>query len=117
MGTVLPSTTLVNAEIASSAASIKSLNFYWQQELLLVKTCLYFLVTLLTSLDCTRSLNTSSSSLKKNFISLVTISGSVKYANVETKLGYITVDRKRQKDLKYLRVMRKSPENPYPLSG
>jgi hypothetical protein len=108
MGTVLPSTSLVNPEIASSAASIKSLNFYWQQEFLLVKTSLYFLVTLLTSLDCARSFNTSSSSLKKNFISLVTISCSVKYANVETKLGYITVDKRKQKDLKYLSVMRKS---------
>ena len=32
MGTVLPSTTFVNSEIASSATSIKSLNFYWSQK-------------------------------------------------------------------------------------
>jgi hypothetical protein len=107
MGTVLPSTSFVNSEIASSANSIKSLNFYSSQKLLIsqVTHCKFTTLHHNTSFDWDRSFSTLSNNLKKNFNCLVTNKRSAKDPSAENNLGYITIERITQNNFTELRVI------------
>jgi hypothetical protein len=107
MGTVLPSTSFVNSEIASSANSIKSLNFYSSQKLLISQGthCKFTTLHHNTSFDWDRSFSTFSNNLKKNFNCLVTNKRSAKDPSAENNLGYITIERITQNNFTELRVM------------
>ena len=101
IGTVSPSTSLVKSDMASSANSIKSWNFFINKTTtndnlfhMLYTSRLYVMMKSdNTFLDCRLSLSTSSNSLKKNLNSFVINKRSANLLTELKNFGNKTVER------------------------